>query len=77
MNGKGICGLLAVFCFGLAGGVCPVWGTDLEHFQAVGLARFATAVDLPDISLPDMQGKAVPLRSLLGKVVRLYFWSTW
>ena len=73
MNGKWVCGLLAVFCFELAGGVCPVRGADLAHFQAVGLVRFATDIGLPDISLPDVQGKDVPWRSFRGQVLLLNF----
>jgi hypothetical protein len=77
MHGKWVCGLLAVFGFGLVEGVSTVQGTDLAHFQALGLARFATDIDLPDISLPDVQGKDVPLRSFRGKIVLLNFWTTW
>jgi hypothetical protein len=77
MNGKWVCGLIAVFCFELAGGVCPVQGADPAHFQAMGLVRFATDIDLPDINLPDVQGKDVPLRSFRRKVVLLNFWTTW
>lgn len=46
MQGKWSCGLIVVFCFGLAGGVCTVRGADLAHFQAVSLIRFATDIDL-------------------------------
>jgi len=77
MQGKWSCGLIAVFCFGLAGGVCTVRGADLAHFQAVGLVHFTPAIDLPDISLPDVQGKDVPLRSFRGQVVLVNFWTTW
>lgn len=49
MQGKWAFGLIAVFCFGLAEGVRPGWGADLTHFQAVGLVRFAPAIDLPEI----------------------------
>lgn len=66
-------GLIAVFCVGLVAGVVPLHGADLGHFQAVGLARFATDIDLPDVSLPDVQGKAASLRSFKGKVVLLNF----
>ena len=77
MQGKWSYGLIAVFCFGLAGGVCTVRGADLAHFQAVGLVHFTPAIDLPEISLPDVQGKAVPLRSFRGQVVLMNFWTTW
>ena len=77
MQGKWSCGLIAVFGFWLAAGICTVQGADLAHFQAVGLVRFATDADLPDVSLPDVQGKDVPLRSFRGQVVLLNFWTTW
>jgi cytochrome oxidase Cu insertion factor (SCO1/SenC/PrrC family) len=31
----------------------------------------------PAFSLPDLNGKAVMLESLKGKVVMLVFWATW
>ena len=78
MQGKWFCGLLAVFCIGgLVGGVLSAQGADPSHFQAVGLDRFPQDIDLPDIRLPDVQGNDVPLRSFLGKVVLLNFWTTW
>ena len=77
MKGKWLFGLLAIFCVGLAGGVSTVQAADAEHFQAVGLVRFGMDVPLPDVSLPDVEGKDVPLSSFRGKVVLLNFWTTW
>jgi len=77
MPGTWSFGLVALFCFGLVSGVLHVQGADLAHFQAVNLVRFAAGIDLPDLSLPDVEGKAVPLRSFQGKVVLLNFWTTW
>ena len=77
MQGKWACGLLAIFSFWLAEGICTVQGADLAHFQAAGLVRFTTGANLPDISLPDVQGKDVPLRSFRGQVILLNFWTTW
>jgi hypothetical protein len=66
-----------MFSLWLAAGIYTIQGAELAHFQAVGLVRFTTAVDLPDIGLPDVQGKDVPLRSFRGQVVLLNFWTTW
>ncbi len=77
MRGKWLFGLIAIFFLGLAGGASTVQATDAEHFQAVGLIRFGMDASLPDLSLPDVEGKDVPLRSFLGKVVLLNFWTTW
>ena len=77
MKGKWLFGLIAIFCLGLAGGTSTVQATDAEHFLAVGLVRFGMDFPLPDLSLPDVEGKDVALRSFLGKVVLLNFWTTW
>lgn len=77
MKTKGLFGLITFVCFGLASAVPNAHGADPEHFLAAGLVRFATEVDLPDISLPDVHGQDVPFRSFLGKVVLLNFWTTW
>jgi hypothetical protein len=76
MKGTWSFGLITVLCFGLVGDVLTVQGADPVHFQAVGLVRFAKDIDLPDVSLPDVEGKDVPLRSFQGKVVLLNFWTT-
>ena len=77
MKGKRSFGLIAVVYFGLAGTVLNVQGADSEYFLAAGLVRFAADIDLPDISLPDFQGKDVSLKSFRGKVILLNFWTTW
>jgi hypothetical protein len=50
---------------------------DTSHFQAMGLVRFAEAVEFPSLSLPDLTGKVVQFQSLRGKVILLNFWTTW
>jgi thiol-disulfide isomerase/thioredoxin len=39
--------------------------------------RLAIGQKVPDISLQNPAGKAVPLYSLMGKPVVLYFWASW
>jgi hypothetical protein len=50
---------------------------DTTHFQAMGLVRFAEAVEFPPLSLPDLTGKEVQFQSVRGKVILLNFWTTW
>ena len=61
----------------LAVGIRLTPAADLAHFQAMHLVRFPEALELPPVSLPDLEGKAVSLQSLSGKVVLLNFWTTW
>lgn len=58
-------------------GVCSAQADDAAHFQAMSLVRFAEAVELPPLSLPDLTGKEVQFRSFRGKVLLLNFWTTW
>jgi hypothetical protein len=61
----------------LAAGIRLTQGADLGHFQAMQLVRFPEALELPPLSLPDLEGKSVALESFRGKVVLLNFWTTW
>jgi hypothetical protein len=58
-------------------GVFNTQADDTAHFQAMSLVRFAEAVELPAISLPDLTGKEVQFQSFRGKVILLNFWTTW
>jgi hypothetical protein len=58
-------------------GIMPAWGADPAHFQALQLVRFPQAVELPAITLPDLDGKPIALQSFQGQVVLLNFWTTW
>ncbi len=67
-----------VWLLGLLGGfVLPAQGSNLAHFQAAEIERFEDNPELPNLSLPDLDGKPVSLRSLRGKVILLNFWTTW
>jgi hypothetical protein len=69
--------LLLASAIGLFSHALPAQGADQAHFQAVNLTYFVEPAALPDISLPDLQGQQVALRSFTGKVLLLNFWTTW
>ena len=77
MQGKGARGLVVMLCLWLLGGVSGVQGADPDLFEAAQLERFPQAVPLPEISLPDPEGKNVSLQSFKGQVVLMNFWTTW
>ncbi len=70
-------GLIAIFLFWFAGGDLHAQGADAKFFQAMNLVRFSKTVEIPDVSLPDLEGKEVPLRAFRGKVLLVNFWTTW
>jgi cytochrome oxidase Cu insertion factor (SCO1/SenC/PrrC family) len=56
-------------------------GPDLAWSQGGGSASifqsYAKPLALPDFSLEDLHGKAVPIQAFKGKVLLLNFWATW
>ena len=52
-------------------------GADPAHFQAMQLTKLSEAVALPDVRLPNVEGKAISLRSFRNQVVLMNFWTTW
>ena len=77
MQGKRILGLVIMLCLRLVGSVGGVQGADADPFEAAKLERMPRAVSLPEVSLPDLEGQQVPLRSFKGHVVLINFWTTW
>ena len=48
-----------------------------ESMTALGLTAVPVEFAAPDLRLPDLQGSLVNLQEYRGKVVMLYFWTTW
>lgn len=48
----------------------PLWG-------AMGVARPLKSFEAPSISLGDLSGRPFRLKDFRGRVVMLYFWTTW
>src|SRR5690606_24909634 len=47
------------------------------HSQVVEMNKFAVGSSVPEINLPDPNGKEIALSSLRGKVVLIDFWASW
>ena len=45
--------------------------------EALNLGRPAQKIEAPDFDAPTLGGKALRLADLRGRVVLLYFWTTW
>ncbi len=74
---KWVLGCAVVVCLWLVGSVGRVQGADPEPFAAAQLERFPRAIPLPEVSLPDPEGKKMSLQSFKGQVVLMNFWTTW
>jgi hypothetical protein len=48
-----------------------------ESMTALGLTAIPAEFTAPELRLPDLQGSLVNLQEYRGKVVMLYFWTTW
>ncbi|MGE3537223.1 MAG: TlpA family protein disulfide reductase [Candidatus Tectimicrobiota bacterium] len=69
---------LAVLVGGwLLAGLVEVWSAEPDPFGRLGLERFAEMPSLPDMSLPDLEGKSQTLQAFKGQVVLMNFWTTW
>ena len=77
MQKKCVLGLVLILCVWLAGSVSRVQGADADPFEAAQLERFPRPDPMPEVSLPDLDGKNVALRSFKGQVVLMNFWTTW
>jgi cytochrome oxidase Cu insertion factor (SCO1/SenC/PrrC family) len=74
---KWVLGCATMVCLWLVGSVDRVQGADPEPFAAAQLERFPRPIPLPEVSLPDPEGKKISLQSFKGQVVLMNFWTTW
>jgi cytochrome oxidase Cu insertion factor (SCO1/SenC/PrrC family) len=72
--GKSVLGTVVIVCLGL---VASVYGAEPGLFEAAQLERLPRPIPLPEVSLPDLEGQNMSLRSLKGQVVLMNFWTTW
>lgn len=77
MRKKSILGLVVVCCLWLSATVDNVQGTSADLFEAAGLERFPRVFPIPEVGLPDLEGKQIALRSFHGQVLLMNFWTTW
>ena len=52
-------------------------GVEPALWRAAGVVQLSSPAPAPPLSLRDLSGELVDLRSLRGRVVMLYFWATW
>jgi hypothetical protein len=77
MQEKCALGLVVILCLCCSASVSSVQGADADPFEAAQLERFPRAFPLPEVSLPNLEGKDVALRSFKGQAVLMNFWTTW
>ena len=73
-QGKCVLGFAVIACLGL---VASVYGGDSILFEAARIERLPRAIPLPEVSLPDLEGKKISLWSFKGQAVLMNFWTTW
>jgi cytochrome oxidase Cu insertion factor (SCO1/SenC/PrrC family) len=50
---------------------------DDALWRAVGASRILADLEAPAFALRDLAGQVVELKELRGRVVLVYFWTTW
>jgi len=53
-----------------------VYSAD-SPLSAAGIYTLEKKPDAPDFAIEDVQGRQVQLKDFRGKVVLLFFWTTW
>ena len=70
--------LLAMTLVGvLTGGSRLHAASPQQSVTALGLTEIPSDLAAPAFRLPDLEGRIVSLQDYQGKVVMLYFWTTW
>ena len=67
------CGLFALAIVAIA---LPSWAAGPDY-AGMKVQPYDPPKAAPAFSLPDLDGKAMRLEDLKGKVVMLVFWATW
>jgi cytochrome oxidase Cu insertion factor (SCO1/SenC/PrrC family) len=56
----------------------PAWAADTPAlWDAAEVSRALQVIEAPGFALPDPDGRRTTLESFRGRVVLLYFWTTW
>lgn len=74
IQGKYVFGLTAIICVWL---VASAHAAGPGPFESAQLERLPRPIPLPEVSLPDLEGQKMSLRSFKGQVVLMNFWTTW
>lgn len=70
--------LLAMALIGLGTASSQLHAASLQpSITALGLTEIPGDRAAPAFRLPDLEGRMVSLEDYRGKVVMLYFWTTW
>ena len=77
MRWRGTPAGLALTSFLLAWLATAVGPAAEPDFASLGVQRYDPPKPAPDFALPALDGRTVRLRDLQGKVVLLFFWTTW
>jgi len=73
-------GIVPVFLLGILLALATPLDADEETrrlLQALLVDTPARPVAAPQFSLPELNGSAIRLADLQGRIVMLYFWTTW
>ena len=57
--------------------VSPATGWAAPDFAALQIVPYESPKPAPAFELPDLDGRVQRLADLRGKVVLLFFWTTW
>jgi hypothetical protein len=74
IRGKCVLGFAVLVCLGL---VASAQGVEPALFEAARVERLPRVIPMPEVSLPDLEGNTISLRSFKGRAVLMNFWTTW